>query len=366
MKISLATTLALVSAINAQTTAPAVPVVQLPACGSGTPDITVSGSNPYRATRAGGASVYSGGDLGQAINTALRSINSGQRVSVLSSGSIGSTVIAVGSGKTFESCGVLNVTPARSGSGNVESKNTVGAKINYLTLTGTSGFALHHYGVRDLYLGNIVLNVTRGIGIRFDRDNPPNNNVVMNSIRCNGPSSHCVETWKIYGLQIGEVVARNVGESGLLIQNGTNTRVGYVEGDNVGRGTGYGTLRFANQNGLRSGSYNTNIFIDRVRSRGGGRGFFCVSRSGAAVINNLDLANNGNNAILIENCYNIRINGGTINGGGEVRVSARTEFPNTRDLDITLRVDGTTVRESPCATNSRWTLTGSGSRDICA
>jgi len=76
----------------------------------------------------------------------------------------------------------------------------------------------------------------------------------------------------------------------------------------------------------------------------------------------VDLANNGNNAILIENCYNFAIRGGTVSGGGEVRIAARTEFANTRDTSITLRVDGTNVCESPCADNSSWTLTGNGGR----
>lgn len=62
-------------------------------------------------------------------------------------------------------------------------------------------------------------------------------------------------------------------------------------------GTGYATLRFANQNGRRAdGSYGTNVYIDKVVSRGGGRGVFCVSESGGAQINNVDLASNGNNA----------------------------------------------------------------------
>jgi hypothetical protein len=48
-------------------------------------------------------------------------------------------------------------------------------------------------------------------------------------------------------------------------------------------------------------------------------------------IGSIDLASNGNNAILIENCYNVNIKGGTVNGGGEVRLSARTEFANSKD-----------------------------------
>lgn len=72
-----------------------------------------------------------------------------------------------------------------------------------------------------------------------------------------------------------------------------------VDGDNVGAGTGYATLRFANQNGRNAnGNYNTNVYVTKVVSRGGGRGVFCVSESGAAVIESVDLANNGNNAIV--------------------------------------------------------------------
>jgi hypothetical protein len=161
----------------------------------------------------------------------------------------------------------------------------------------------------------------------------------MDEIRITGAASHAVEVWNIDGLTIGSVIARNVGECGLLIQNTRNANVGLVDGDNVATGTGYATLRFANRNGrLANGGYNTNIRIDRVISRGGGRGIFCVSESGGAVIGNVDLANNGNNAILIENCYNVAINGGIVQGGGEVRLSARSEFANNRDIYISLTV----------------------------
>ena len=186
------------------------------------------------------------------------------------------------------------------------------------------------------------------------------------TINCKRTGSHCVETWNIDKLEIGSVIAKNVGECGLLLQKVTNAKVGLVDGDNVAAGNGYATLRFANQNGKLNGGYATNIFIDKVKSRGGGRGIFCVSESGAAEIGSIDLANNGNNAILLENCYNVNIKGGTVNGGGEVRLAARTEFANSKDIAITLKVDGTTVRESPCTANkTKWNLTGNGGRTIC-
>lgn len=122
----------------------------------------------------------------------------------------------------------------------------------------------------------------------------------------------------------------------------------------------------ANNNGqLSNGAYTTNVYVTKVVSRGGGRGVFCVSQSGGVEIGSVDLASNGNNAILIENCYGVKINGGTVNGGGEVRISARTEFPNTRDTSITLTVNNNSVRESPCADNSTWNISGNASKNIC-
>ncbi|KAF2124562.1 hypothetical protein P153DRAFT_390602 [Dothidotthia symphoricarpi CBS 119687] len=315
-------------------------------CGSGSPDARVTGSGSSFKAVKGSSEVYSGSNYLAAIQAALDSVASGQRVSVIASGSIGASTITITSGKIFEGCGTINAV-ARTDRGAIESRDTTGVQIPYLTMTGSPVFGMRFSGTRDLTLGKLNFNLSSGMGIRFDRDRPANSNVKMDTISCNGPTSHCVEVWKITGLEINSVIAKNCGESGLLLQNSTNIRVGLVDGDNVGGGTGYGTLRFANNNGQRAdGSYTTNVFVDRVKSRGGGRGVFCVSQSGAAEIGTVDLAENGNNAILIENCYGIKIKGGTVNGGGEVRISARTEFPNTKDIDITLQVDNTSLRQS--------------------
>ncbi|KAM0324376.1 hypothetical protein ACHAQA_008157 [Verticillium albo-atrum] len=353
VKFSILTSiLALASAVTAQ-------------CGSGTPHarVTSSGST-FTATRGTGT-VYTGTDYRAAIQAAVDSISSGQRVSVIASGSIGSSTITIGSGKIFEGCGTINAV-LRSGRGAIEVLNTQNTQIPYLTLTGNPYFGLRFYGTSGLRLGQITMNLSGGLGIRFDRDQAANTDVRMGVITVSGASSHAVETWNINGLNIDSVIARNVGEAGLLIQNTQNAQVGLVDGNNVGAGTGYGTLRFANRNGRNSaGQYPFNINVDRVVSRGGGRGVFCVSESGGATIGTVDLANNGNNAILIENCYNVLIRGGTVNGGGEVRLAARSEFANNRDISITLRVDGTTVRESPCGENTTWNLSGNGARNIC-
>jgi hypothetical protein len=348
----LAPALALTSVVNAQ-------------CGSGTPDVVVDGEGEAYTAVRGSEQLYSGSNYLEAINTALGSVASGERLSVLASGSIGASTISLTNGQTFEMCGTIDVG-FNSGRGAIRAIDQTGVSIPYLSMTGSPYFGLQFSGVSDLTLGEIKMDLTDGLGIRFDRDGAPNTNVVMGSIVITGAGSHAVETWNIDGLTIDEVIAKDVGECGLLIQNTRDAQVGLVDGTNVATGVGYATLRFANRNGrYADGTYPANINVDRVVSRGGGRGIFCVSESGGAVIKDIDLQDNGNNAILIENCYNVAILGGTVTGGGEVRISARTEFENTRDISLAIEVNDNTVRESPCGENVTFAITGNAALDIC-
>jgi hypothetical protein len=252
-----------------------------------------------------------------------------------------------------------------SGHGAIEATNAENVSVPHLNMTGDPYFGMRFFGMNGLHLGQINLELSGGLGIRFERDEPGSSNVTMDDVFVSGAGNHGVETWNVDGLEIGSVTARDVAYAGLLVNNTRNAHIGLVDGENVATGSGYATFRTANENG-NNGDYSTNIEVDQVISRGGGRGIFCVSQSGGVRIGEVDLAGNGNNSILIENCYNYTIAGGTVNGGGEVRIAARSEFPNTRDTNITLTVNNTSVRESPCADNSVWNLSGNGSRNICA
>ncbi|KAF9885078.1 hypothetical protein FE257_000718 [Aspergillus nanangensis] len=349
----IAAVLALASTVHAQ-------------CGSGTPDATVDGEEGAYTATVGSEEVYSGDDYLAAITAGLEGISSGQRLSVIASGAIGTGTISVGSGITFEGCGTIDAGFNEGGRGAIESLDTDGAQIPYLTMTGNPYFGMRFYGTSGLSLGQITMNLSGGLGIRFERDEAANTDVSMDVITVTGAGSHAVETWNIDGLTINSVVATDVGECGLLLQSTTNAQVGSVEGENVAAGTGYATFRMANANGrLADGSYETNVYVDSVVSRGGGRGVFCVSESGGVEIGSVDLSDNENNAILIENCYGVSILGGTVNGGGEVRISARDEFENTSDISITLEVNSNTVNESPCADNMTWDITGDATLSVC-
>ncbi|KAJ5051953.1 uncharacterized protein L3040_001714 [Drepanopeziza brunnea f. sp. 'multigermtubi'] len=332
-------------------------------CGGGEPEATVTGEgNSYTATSLS-KEVYSGSDYLAAITAALDSISEGQRVSVIASGSIGTGRIHVDSGKIFEGCGTIDIGNNKRGS--IESLNTVGASIPFLTLTGSPYFGMRFYGTHGLSLGRITMRLSGGMGIRFDRDEAPNTDVQMDVIDVKGAGSHAVETWNIDGLTINEVLAEDVGECGLLLQATTNAKVGLVKGTNVATGNGYATFRMANRNGRSGDDYSTNIFIDEVIATGGGRGIFCVSESGGAEIRKIDISNTGGDSILIENCHNVNILGGVVTGGGNVRLAKRNEFENNSDISLNIEVNDTPVLEKPCGENSRLEISGNADVKIC-
>ena len=336
-------------------------------CGAGTPKARVTGQpGNYQMNGRSFGNDYSG-----AIFAALGELSSGrtqqERVTIMASGDVGDARINLQSNTIFEVCGTINAAPNNRGAITIWGSTTQNVSIPYLKMTGNPAFAMLIADTHNLHLGQIDLRLNNGGGIRFD-NRGTTTNVTIDNVYVEGTSGHGVETWNIDGLEIGSVVARDTGSAGLLLNNSRNANIGTVDGINTGAGTGYATLRFANTNGRINNQYPTNIYVDKLISRGGGRGLFCVSQSGGVEINNIDLANNGNNSALIENCHNITINSGTVNGGGEFRISARSEFTNTSDLTIrNLSVSNTSVRESPCADNSNWvnlTVTG-GNRDIC-
>ncbi|GIX22442.1 MAG: hypothetical protein KatS3mg121_1225 [Gammaproteobacteria bacterium] len=337
------------------------------ACGAGTAAVRIGGG-PGAYTLNGAPA---GGDLAQVLNDALARLTPGrswaERIVVEAGGSLGSNSIRLPSHTVLEVCGTIDVGN-RAGRGAIEAIGAENVSIPHLTMTGSPYFGLRFADVHGLHLGRIELRLSGGLGIRFERDLPGSDDVTMDEVYVSGTGNHGVETWNVDGLTIGSVVARNTAYSGLLLNNTRNAVIGLVDGADTATGTGYATFRLANEAGRIGDAWPTNIHVDRIVSRRGGRGFFCVSNSGGARIGTVDLADNGNNAILIENCHNVTIDGGRVDGGGEVRIAARSEFPNTSDVLIrNLQVFNTSVRESPCGDNVQWVnvTVQNGSFNVC-
>ncbi|MFG2511501.1 hypothetical protein [Streptomyces sp. NPDC048584] len=349
-------------------TAPATAATPAPAraaaCGDGSYQAEAVLSGSTWTARRGSGTVYTGGDMRAAVQAAISSLSSGrtskERVVVRGSGSISAgSRISLPSYTTLDVCGTIDVTGSGSGDqAPVYSRGTRDIEVQHLNVTGAPLYGIFMRNVQNVVLGQIDMRLSRGLGVRIDNRGDTSQwtrNVRIDNVYVSGASSHAVETYGVDGITIGTVTARNVGESGLLLNETVNATVSKVDAENAGTGTGYAAFRMANRNGRIGSSYATNIRVGEVVARGGGRGVFCVSESGGATIDRITLSNTGNNAILIENCYNVNLaaQSGTVTGGGEVRLAARTEFANNRDITVqNLTVTNSSIRESPCGENT--------------
>ncbi|MZF83804.1 hypothetical protein [Streptomyces sp. SID5643] len=336
------------------------------ACGDGSYQAEAVQSGGTWTARRGGSTVYTGTDLRAAVQAAVNSLTAGrtakERVVVRGSGSIpAGSRISLPSYTVLDVCGTINVTGSGSGDqAPVYSRGTRDVEVQNLKLTGTPLYGIFLRNVQNVVLGQIDMRLSRGLGVRIDNRGDTSQwtrNVRIDNVYVSGASSHAVETYGVDGITIGTVTARNVGESGLLLNQTINARVTKVDAENAGTGTGYAAFRMANRNGRIGSGYPANIRVGEVVARGGGRGVFCVSESGGAVIDKVTLSNTGNNSVLIENCYNVSLaaQSGTITGGGELRLAARSEFANNKDITIqNLTVTNSAIRESPCGENTEF------------
>ncbi|MFK3982441.1 hypothetical protein ACI2K4_18935 [Micromonospora sp. NPDC050397] len=330
-------------------------------CGSGSYQAEAVQNGGTWTARNGGSTVYTGSDMRSAMQAAVNSLTSGrtskQRVVVRGSGSMNAgSRLSLPSYTVLDVCGTINVTGSGSGDqAPVYARGATDIEVQHLTLTGSPQYGIFMRNVNNLILGQIDMRLSAGLGVRIDNHGGDRavkvRNIRIDNVYVQGTSSQGVETYGVDGLTVGTVTARNTGESGLLLNDTINATVGTVDAENAGTGTGYAAFRMANRNGRVGSSYPTNIRVGNVVARGGGRGIFCVSESGGAVIDRVTISNTGNNSILLENCYNVTIaaQSGTVSGGGEVRVAARTEFPISSGITLqNLTVSNTNITQNPC------------------
>ncbi|WP_342775615.1 RICIN domain-containing protein [Nonomuraea deserti] len=332
-------------------------------CGSGSFNAEAVLSGSTWTARNGGTTLYNGGSMIEAMRAAVGSLTSGrtskQKVIVRGSGSMNANQsLDLPSYTVLEVCGTINVSGSISANNAVvRAQNVTDVEVTHLTVTGNPYFGVFVRNGTNITLGRLDLRLgSSGLGVRIDNHanrNVRTRNVRIDSVYASGGSSHGVETYGVDGITIGTVTARDTGESGLLFNDTINATVGTVDAQGAGTGTGYAAFRMANRNGRIGSGYPTNVRVGTVIARGGGRGVFCVSESGGAVIDRVDISGTGSNSILIENCYNVTIaaQSGTVNGS-DIRIAARSEFPVTSDITLqNLTLTNSAINENPCGDN---------------
>lgn len=334
-------------------------------CGAGEYHAEVVQDGSTWVTSNGGDVVHEGGDMLEAMRAAVDSLDEGrteqQSVVVHGSGSMpGDASLDLPSHTLFEACGTIDVTGSVSAdNAAVRIRHATDVTVPHLSLTGSPYFGVFVQSAENVHFGQVDLRMSSGHGMRIDsRDNDTGRqarNISIDDVYVSGADNHGVETYGVDGFTVGTVTARDTAYSGLLLNDTENATIGLVDAENAGTGTGYAAFRMANRNGRVGDAYPTNIHVGEVRARGGGRGIFCVSESGGATIDRVDIADTGGNAVLIENCHNVTIaeEGGTIAGPGDIRIAARDEFANTSEVTLAnfTAVD-TEINESPCGENT--------------
>lgn len=314
--------------------------------------------------------VHSGSDMEAALRAAYGSLSAGrsakESILVQGSGDISaSSQVGIPSFTVLNVCGTINVTGTPSGSDRspLYARGARSIEIPNLKMTGSPQYGIFFRGTNDMHLGQIDLRLTRsaGIGIRVDTsgnagsDTSFNENLRIDYVYGSGMSSHIVETYGISKITIGKVEGNDVGECGVLLNRSINAAIDLVTCTGCATGTGYAAFRMANDNGRIDGGYDpVNIVVKSVVARGGGRGVFSVSGSGAARIDHVDIEDTGNNSILLENAHNVTVGSAAtqsrIASSGQLRIAGTSS-----DIRIqNIAVSGTTILESPCATNSTW------------
>jgi hypothetical protein len=335
-------------------------------------DATMIKSGTTWTVMNGGTQRYSGADTVAALNAAYNSLTANRTVkqSILVQGD-GS--IAASSRVNFPSytvlnwCGTLDITGSASGDYSPFYANgKTQVEIANLKMTGSPSYGIFFRGTNNMILGNIDLRLSGGspgIAIRVDTSGSAGTdttfvrNLQIDHVYGSGMSSQLIETYGVDGIKIGTVEGNSVGECGVLLNRSINAEVGEVSCTDCGTGTGYAAFRIANSAGRINGSYPAgNIHVGKVYARGGGRGIFSVSASGGMTIDHVDIANTGNNPILLENCTNTTIAAvsGTVSKG-QVRIAGATQS-NIALKNLTLS-NGASVLQSPCSGTNTCTAT---------
>lgn len=308
-------------------------------------DATVENAGSGFLATNGGATVYEGEDLIDAIQAAVDSLSAGrsskERVLVTASGEVGPhewdgdlhavdlpsyTVLDVPGTITVADEGEPLVLPVRA-------QDVDSVEIPRLTVEGNPRYGTWLRSVTDLTLGTITMSLSAGLGVRIDDSGASGRttDVTLDSASISGSGTHGVETYGVDGIDIGRVHTADTGGCGLLLNDTTDASVEEVIAVDPDPGGGYAGFRVANDAG-------PNIEVGHVAVRGGARGVFGVSGSQGVTIGNVHLVDNDVNGILIQDCQETTVHGGLVkDGAGEpVRIDSRSsdDFTPAQNVSI--------------------------------
>lgn len=296
---------------------------------------------------------YTGADYMAAIQAAINGLTPGRTtkewVKVFASGSSGNSPVdqikfvripshtgVDFTGRTFTSNSIYPYLVP------IYSDRTTNIEVTNLTIVGDPRYAIWFRGCNGMKISNISMGLQVpvegvGLGIRVDNSTGPTSDLTISGyIRVTG-GDNSIETAGVDGFSIGDVLSRDNAACGVLLNTSKNGTVGTVTGYNnstTGNVLGYATFRCANNNG-------PNVVVQKVVSRGSGRGVFSTTGSNGCTINAVDIADTYAQGILLQNSSNTRILSGTVvRGNPNIRHNNATNCVTTVNGQTYTAVEG--------------------------
>lgn len=246
-----------------------------------------------------------------------------------------------------------------------------------LDATGAGGWGLSIHEMSDVTLDNIKI-IGCSIGARIDsHGSRPGTFTVYRhkytNLTFENCSSHGLETYGVDGIEIGNIVCRNNGGCGVLLNRTFNGTVASVDSYRSPASGGYAGFRCAN------GCYN--LVVDYVKAEQCGRGIFILSGSHDIQIKDCLVRDTVDIGIWIESCPNTTVEAGWCSSGvsayGE-GAYANVKIPNGI-YRVMNRKSGKAMQAAGAGTSNgtqidqwsysggshqRWTLTDRGGQQL--
>ncbi|MGC4069485.1 MAG: hypothetical protein QM784_33495 [Polyangiaceae bacterium] len=332
--------------------------------------IAIKSGSTWKVTRSG-KNVYSGSDMAAAMSAAMNSLTANRtaKQSVLVQGSgvyPAGTRFTIPSYTVLNVCGTINVTGTASGDyAPIYSRDRKNIEIPNVKITGTPNYGMFFRNVSDLKLGNLDLRHTTGIGVRVDNN--------AGSVKVTDLIHRLRVRQRDEESRRRDLRGRSRHHRHRRGQERRRMRSLVEQYDERQRQLGllcrlrqrHGLCRFPDRQ--RRGQDRQRL-ARREHSREQGlrarrwARIFSVSGSGGLTIDEIDVADTGNNPILLQNCINTTIaaKSGKISGGAVVLSNDTTntnsgKFEASRNVTLKNLVlsNGATVSEAWCQLGDR-------------
>ena len=216
-----------------------------------------------------------------------------------------------------------------------------------LTRSDGSGFGIRTSRASDLTFNNIRI-FGGGIGIRVDshpsrpyEDGRWVFNLEVENCHFEDTSGHGLETYGVDGFTGNNLVARNCGECGVLLNKTINGTIGTVDAYRCDYGGGYAGLRYANN--------CANITAQHLIARECGRGYFVLTGSNNITLESCEITDCTDIGIWMQDVVNSTVESGCTNSGvavtgsgsyANVSTSCNTSYYRLQNRETALFLDG--------------------------